>query len=127
MKKPATAYAWPIDLDKYDRSVEISNEELTFLGELVKHKWRGQHRRPHWFVPLSRILQPLQDAAEALKLPCGRITGGLGFIVAETAKRRRTIWGWTHEDWCDILRGKVCDFESNGLGKEFRTGAMAIG
>lgn len=127
MKPTGTPYVWPLRLEQYDQSVEVSKEELTLMRALLKQQWRGQYRLAHWFEPLSRILLPLRDAVDAMQEPCERAGGAVGLILSETVKRRKTVWGWSHQDWCDIVGRRLIDFVNTGHGFQVRPGLMAVG
>lgn len=59
MKKAETRYVWPIDLTKYDRSVEVWPEELVLLRKLLHQEWRGHARLPdHEKAPRCACVGP---------------------------------------------------------------------
>jgi hypothetical protein len=93
-----------LKLDQYDRSAKVTKEELSLLRLLLQEHRSGQYRKPEWFKPLSRILMPLRNAADSIKGSDVEADVAVRAILRETVERKRTIWGWSHQDWIALLR-----------------------
>lgn len=93
-------WAWPIDLDRYDRSSALTAAEedtLTRYAEAYRFYRFGRHMD---FGPaLDRLVRPLNDALDytGIRTLYRRYT--LLFLLREIAERGRAFWGWTTDEW----------------------------
>jgi hypothetical protein len=122
------SFHWPIPLEKYDRSSKVTKEELELLQVLVRQQCRAEYRKAKWSKPLSRILLPLRDAADAVYGDREFIDTAVRAILRETVERKRTIWSWSHRDWLDLLGERASKFrKAKGWRPQWRTGLFAVG
>jgi hypothetical protein len=47
---------------------------------------------------------PLRNAADSIKGSDVEADVAVRAILRETVERKRTIWGWSHQDWIALLR-----------------------
>ena len=123
-----TSFHWPIPLEKYDRSSKVTKEELAHLQVLVRQPCRAEYRKAKWSKPLSRILLPVRDAADAVHGERELTDTAVRAILRETMERKCTVWSWSHRHWLDLLGEQACRFrKAKGWRPQWRTGLFAIG
>jgi len=97
-------WAWPIDLDRYDRSSALTTVEedvLTRYAEAYRFYRYGRHMD---FGPdLDRLVRPLNDTLDYIGIPTTFRRYLLLFFLREMAERRRAFWGWTTDEWLDSI------------------------
>jgi integrase len=114
----AEAWVWPVDTVSYDRRPDLSPAErdaLTQLGMSVRRR-RGHDRdAPQWHV-IARLLGPLDDARAAMWCPDSRyyqraITDAIGLILLRCAEYGTAFWGWSNQDWVQLIGTGAREFE----------------
>jgi hypothetical protein len=97
-------WAWPIDLDRYDRSsalTAVEEDVLTRYAEAYRFYRYGRHMD---FGPtLDRLVRPLNDALDYIGISTTFRRYLLLFLLREMAQRRRAFWGWTTDEWLDSI------------------------
>ena len=122
------SFHWPIPLEKYDRSNKVTKEKLAHLEVLVRQQCRAEYRKSKWSKPLSRILLPLRNAADAVHGERELTDTAVRAILRETLERKRTVWSWSHRHWLDLLGEQACKFRrAKGWRPEWRTKLFAVG
>jgi hypothetical protein len=97
---------WPVELERYDRSPELSTAERQALTYLTT-RHTGQSAGP-WPKPaalaLRRLVQPLRDvlaftAGDAqAKQHAVRV-----LLISEMHQRGQAYWGWSDEQWLETV------------------------
>ncbi len=101
---------WPIDPTRYDRTPELSANELAALVALDWDVRRGRchdPERPEW-ATLERLLRPLDDARLSLYTPNTRYhqrsaLDAVGLILHGCRVRQTTFWQWNEAAWVEVL------------------------
>ena len=100
-------WRWPIDVAAYDRSPDLTAEELAALTALAPRLY-GWHRRrePPW-QRIERLLRPLIEARGALDLATPRQVIHAGWAVtallAQMLARGSSLWAWSESTWIELL------------------------
>lgn len=101
-------WQWPVNLDKYDRSLELSPDEAVELDRIWRRCQNGQFSRRTAQVNkcLERLLTPLDDILQVLSISqyhqpfttCALMLYGMG-------RTQKAFWGWTTNEWLFTLSG----------------------
>jgi len=60
---PATTqWTWPIDVNRYDRSPELTSAEQLAIRAILKGRMQERYRRAPWCSSLRRLLAPILDS-----------------------------------------------------------------
>lgn len=124
------AWQWPLDLAAYDRTPTLTDAEVTAL-RLVAERTGGRGQEGgsggRWptgaHASMSRLLNPLHDAFTVLSgsksestIAQRRPTVIRAFVLAMD-RLHAPYWAWTDENWNDVLKADLRQFnESIGLG-----------
>jgi len=103
-------WSWPIDPTRYDRTPELSTNELAALVALDWDVRRGRchdPQRPEW-TALERLLRPLDDARLSLYTPNTRyhqrsVLDAVGLILHGCRTHQTTFWQWNEATWVEVL------------------------
>jgi integrase len=103
-------WSWPIDRTRYDRTPELSPNELAALVALDWDVRRGRCHdpaRPEW-ATLERLLRPLDDARLSLFTPTTRYhqrssLDAVGLILHGCRMQQTAFWQWDEATWVEIL------------------------
>ncbi len=103
-------WSWPIDPTRYDRTPELSANELTALVALDWDVRRGRchdPQRPEW-AALERLLRPLDDARLSLYTPNTRYhqrsaLDAVGLILHACRIHQTAFWQWNEATWVEVL------------------------
>jgi integrase len=97
-------WSWPIDVDRYDRSGELSLDEAEMLTRYAEAYRFYRYGRTMDFGPvLDRLVQPLHDALDYTGIITNHRKYVLFFFLREMAERKRAFWAWTTEEWIDSI------------------------
>jgi hypothetical protein len=95
----------PIDVERYDRHPELSQQEKEALALFVMH-FTG--RMPSWPTVtkpiLHRLVQPLQDVLDVLHMAAKYRATPLAVILQEMHERGVAYWAWSEAEWQEILQ-----------------------
>jgi len=108
----STLWVWPIDMNRYDLSPELSNDERLALAAILKGRLQGRYRRNQWRIRLGRLLDPMLDALEitgANQTDAGLV---IKVVLRHMQRGRCSFWKWTEPEWARILQDTVAGFES---------------
>jgi len=105
------AWSWPVDLDHYDRHGMLTDLELGGLSDLGSSLLRrhGYAADAAGWQPIRRLLRPLDDTRAALRWgPDTRhqrrfALDAVGLVLLRCAERRTGFWGWSTQDWADLI------------------------
>ena len=112
------AWAWPLNMARYDRRPELTGREreaLRRLGTNVRRR-RGYDRDPPEWQAVGRLLQPLDDARGALWYPAAPrhrrgATDAIGVVLLRCAEDGSTYWAWSDEEWARLIGADSAEFE----------------
>ncbi len=96
-------WAWPIRVDAYDRSADLTQVEQQQLSSMLScpgrlWRWTAALRQN-----LDRLIRPVSDVmgVTGADLETRRIL--LRVLLLETARRQKTFWAWTTDEWAETL------------------------
>jgi integrase len=105
------AWPWPVDLERYPRSGQLSVTELDGLRalglELLRRADRDLGSAP-WRA-VRKLVQPLDDARSALHwYPDTRhqrrfARDAAALVLTRCAELGRSYWTWPAQDWADLI------------------------
>jgi hypothetical protein len=107
---PQTEWSWPVNPERYDRSPKLRKNEVTELAYLAGRQRPYGHFPAHTKEALRRLTDPLDAVMDAIEPPPQSRSGALTVMLIEMHKRRRAFWGWSSDDWLDILCVTAIDF-----------------
>lgn len=116
---PSPAWSWPVDLARYDRSPDLSEVERAELKRVMRRK--PFHLHPSTKVLLHRLLTPLQDVFEVTHLSHNIWHEIVRVMVREMARRGKTFWAWSQEDWLSIIGSSYAAF-ARRYGRRYGVG-----
>ena len=97
-------WAWPLELDRYDRSSPLTIVEEDMLTRYAEAYRFYRYGRTMDFGPsLNRLVQPLNDALDYTGIKTGHRKYVPLFFLREMAERKRSFWGWTADEWIDSI------------------------
>jgi integrase len=114
-KVPPLTWQWPVDLNAYDRTPELSQAEHQAFAQRLKPDAPLQKR---WWGVLGRLLQPIDDV---LKLVGARKVARyetIRLMALEMCSRGTPFWNWSTEQW---LESMVAAGDLTSLGREKRS------
>jgi hypothetical protein len=120
-------WSWPLDLAAYDSRPELSSVETKALTRLVGSIDRSRTRLDQFPAEAHRLLRPVQDLLNH--------TGGDGHvrvnlfrvIAIHTHERQRSLWGWTHREWVQLLKLQHSEFAARYVtGNKWRPDLIAL-
>jgi integrase len=105
------AWQWPINPQRYDTRVLIRAAEQRAIGELGVDNLRRLRRHDPaaaGWASISRLLAPLDAVNAVLDSPPTThrrraMDDAVAVIVLRCAKVGRSYWGWTAEDWAEVI------------------------
>ncbi|MGW3028483.1 tyrosine-type recombinase/integrase [Streptomyces sp. NPDC001221] len=119
------AWAWPVDLARYDRRALLTEAEAEALQILSIERLRRDGLAPNALSlrPAARLVRPLADALAALHWPpedrhqqrYARDAAGL--ILIRCGELRRAFWGWSVQDWADLINADGAEFRRSWGGQ----------
>ncbi|MFE4922309.1 hypothetical protein [Streptomyces sp. NPDC056661] len=110
----AAAWTWPLDLARYDRRALVTGAEANVLSaveiEQVRRLGLTSAAAP------KRLIEPLAHARECLQWTPG--TGhqrrfardAVGLVLIRCSELGRSYWGWSDEDWADLINRSGAEF-----------------
>ncbi|MEE4543597.1 hypothetical protein V2S66_16650 [Streptomyces sp. V4-01] len=124
---PTTAplWAWPVDLTRYDRRGLLTEAE----AEALRNCRIDQVRRhdlaadPVSLRPAARLVRPLADVLAALHLPPDDrhqrryARDAAGLVLIRSGELRRAFWGWSVQDWADLINTDGAEFRRHWGGQ----------
>ena len=109
----AKNWSWPIDVSRYDRSPSLTPAESAFLGKYFDSYTRNRHAKTLSFDGwIGRLITPIEDVFHYIRVRAACRPWALNYILRETARRERTIWGWSREEWMDTINRRSNDRQS---------------
>ncbi len=113
-REPTAGWRWPIAIDRYDRSADLTPAERAAFDLLDKEAagwWfrpaRADAQRGAAWLVLERLLAPLRAARDALDLPSQphAIAANLavGILFRQCGREGLSFWGWSLSTWIRVL------------------------
>ncbi|MFI9724561.1 hypothetical protein ACIHFE_33880 [Streptomyces sp. NPDC052396] len=128
---PTTApvWAWPVDLPSYDRRGLLTEAE----AEALRNCSIDEIRRHDLAADLpslraaARLVRPLADVLAALHLPPDDrhqrryARDAAGLVLLRSGELRRAFWGWSVQDWADLINADGAEFRRQWGGRSAPT------
>lgn len=115
----APAWVWPINVERYGRAGPLSSAELDAVVRLGPDLRRppGSDRNALAWRAITRLLWPLNDARDALRLPEAAwqrraADDAIAVILLRCAEARTAYWAWTSQEWLTLPGSTAERFKS---------------
>ena len=105
-------WRWPIDMTRYDRTLELTEAEREALMLFVKPP-RDRAvvvARAEQQGRLARLIGPLRDALGVMEGEERLKTNTLYLYLRMCARDGRSFWAWEYETWLKVLSTSQADF-----------------
>jgi len=126
------AWAWPIDLTRYDRTQTLSLPEagaLRVLAEEVREWRRPRTRRPAWRA-LDRLVRPLADVRAIVSTPSPHQRRSADTAVAVVLRmctvEHSPYWAWSSTTWVRVLGATQAEFHPPWVDRQVRHYLIAL-
>jgi hypothetical protein len=97
-------WRFPVELSVYDRQPSLTQSEQVELQSLVGSRaFPTSVPRFYNYSGLERLFKPLHAILEMTRADTQNRHGVLAVVAEEMLHREKSYWGWTNEDWQDIL------------------------
>jgi len=100
-----TPWTWPVNVERYDRTTELKQHEVTALERNLALLESGvlpfnvmRQARVH------RLLDPLEDVFNHVRFQRNRRPAMKILLLKEMLKRGRSLWGWTEDEWLETIK-----------------------
>lgn len=101
MPSDLSSWEWPLDLNAYDRTPVLSEDEYRALEQKINSPHHAQFQRRPW-RHLTRLFQPIEDALAHCSDGQRHTRDEVIRVMAREMYRRRTpFWAWSLEDWLE--------------------------
>jgi hypothetical protein len=106
-------WSWPIDLSRYDRRSPLTTSEAVFLAKYSNAYARNRHAQtPAFNGRIDRLVTPVEDVFQYIRVREACRPWAVNYILRETVRRGRSIWGWSREEWIDTINRRSNDRQS---------------
>jgi integrase len=99
-----TPWTWPVNVERYDRTTELKQQEITALERNLPLLERGvlpfnvmRQARVH------RLLDPLEDVFTHVGFQRNRRPAMKILLLQEMLNRGRSLWGWNEDEWLETI------------------------
>ncbi|MCM2389721.1 hypothetical protein [Streptomyces albipurpureus] len=120
----AAAWAWPVDLAGFDRRGLLTEAEAGTLQNLGIEQIRrgGLTASAPLLRPAARVVRPLADCLEALHWSPDQhqrrfARDAAELILVRCGALRRAFWGWSEQDWVDLIDADGAEFRRSWGGQ----------
>jgi len=96
-------WAWPIYVDAYDRSAKLTRLEQRTLSSLLSCSGRPRPWTVARLQNLDRLTRPVWDVMRVTEADPDTRRILLKILLPEIARRQRTFWAWTTDEWAETL------------------------
>jgi len=101
-------WTWPINLERYDRSPQLTSVEKNMLTRYAEaYRFYRYGRTMTFGAALDRLVQPLNDTLDYTGIITNRRKYVLLFFLREMTERKRSFWGWTTQEWIDSIDARL--------------------
>jgi hypothetical protein len=98
-------WVWPVKPEQYDRTPDLRTEEIELLRDNLRYLKKGIHACEVLAkCDLPRLLRPLEDVCSHTRLHEKYRPSLKVLMLREAAKRERSFWGWSEEEWIEITK-----------------------
>lgn len=119
------AWEWPVDLARYDRHGLLTEAEAEALRNLHFECLLREGLAPEALSlrPVARLARPLADALAALHWPADDrhqrrfARDAAGLVLIRCGELRRAFWGWSVQDWTDLINASGAEFRRSWGGQ----------
>ncbi|MFI6358639.1 hypothetical protein ACIBJF_39925 [Streptomyces sp. NPDC050743] len=121
----APFWAWPVDLLRFDRRGLLTEAEAEALRNCSIDEIR-RHDLAADLLPLrpaARLVRPLADVLAALHWPPDDrhqrryARDAAGLVLLRSGELRRAFWGWSVQDWADLINADGAEFRRQWGGQ----------
>ena len=96
-------WRWPLDLESYDRSPDLTPGEQAALARRSRFPSRLGYWTPLFYQELGRLAEPVRDALDYIHSKGHARTAVQHVITEELLRHKRAFWAWNSEEWRQIL------------------------
>src|SRR5712691_9197794 len=102
---PITPWAWPLDVEIYDRTPVLSPSEQEALAAfLLPRRDRAQVvSTASQQGKLTRLMQPLSDVFAVIEGDKPAKINSIHLLLRMCAREERPFWAWEHPTWLRVL------------------------
>src|SRR2546422_615910 len=100
-----TAWVWPVDVERYDRTPGLKSQEIVALNSNLPRLDLGvlpfnvmRQAKVH------RLLEPVEDVFNHVCFQRNRRPAMKVLLLQEMLKRGRSLWGWTEDEWLESIK-----------------------
>jgi hypothetical protein len=113
-------WVWPVDVAGYDRTPELKKHEIISLDQNLPRLVQGT-------LPFNvmrqakadRLLEPVEAVFNHVCFQRNRRPAMKILLLKEMLSRRRSLWGWTEDEWLDTIK-------KSGRDRHFVTAAAYL-
>ncbi len=116
------AWIWPVPVDAYDRTEELTSAEREFLRDELPARIKDGRSECLSLPVLERLIRPLEDAFRHIEFRGNKKEALLRYLSEEMGRRSKSFWGWKGQDWIETVEqfGINGDPKVSALWKEAR-------
>lgn len=100
---------WPINIGLYDRSTDLTATEFSAIAQILRLDWTQWRWSRERLSVLDRLVRPVKDALVVTGARSRERANVLKVLMLESGRYGRTFWGWTRDEWLDLLRDAFKD------------------
>jgi integrase len=106
-------WRWPLNLDAYDRSGNLTDVEQDMLTRYEEaYRFYRFGRTMDFGDALDRLVRPLNDTLDYTGIKTGIRRYVLLFFLREMAMRKSSFWAWTTGEWIETIeRRKSAEYQ----------------
>lgn len=128
LQERKSGWQWPLDLTKYDRTPVLRLAEQEELDMVMHRRGAGASHLYSHIVHLQRLLQPIEDTVRWTQAPDATARSVVSILVQEMYHRQTSFWGWTPQEWIEILGSSTPAFlQRYKVPKDSRFHLLALG
>ncbi len=114
-------YELRIDLDRYDRSLDLTPVEGQVLAD-----WNSRRGYHPLKISLARLYQPLADVFSPVQRNRHGIKRTFTFVLEEVRRTGVPYWAWTDQHWLDLLNGPDASASSSRMARPYLLAAAYL-
>lgn len=121
-------WSWPLPLDQYDRVTDLTVSEQETLSSLFICSEPVVYLRKHTstYLTLQRLLDPINDTFIYLQVDETSYFRARRVLLLEMQQRNKAFWGWTIEEWCEIITPNRAAFARRYGGDAAHDGRLQL-
>jgi len=114
-------YVLRIDVDRYDRSSDLTPVERQMLAD-----WNSRRGYHPLKGSLARLYQPLADVFSPVQRNRHGIKRTFTFVLEEVRRTGVPYWAWTDRHWLDLLNGPDASASSSRMARPYLLAAAYL-